>query len=186
MIYCYDCRFENRATPCLGRGGQRDFDKLAAAYIEELRARQMAGARPHDSWAWECVNELEHADPRSALFFVLVALDQLTAETRHCLAALAAGPLKAILDHFGDEIVAPVEMIARASPKFRLLIGGVCNEAAIKPRIRARLRAVLARFGNGLRAPAIAPANERDAFIGTRVLDDLGGRAAVAAFIGLA
>jgi hypothetical protein len=115
-----------------------------------------------------------------------VALDQLTAETRHCLAALAAGPLKTILDHFGDEIIVPVEMIARHSPKFRLLIGGVCNEADINPRIRARLRAVLARFGNDLRTPAIAPANQRDAFIGTRVLDDLGGRAAVAAFIGLA
>jgi hypothetical protein len=77
-------------------------------------------------------------------------------------------------------------MIARHSPKFRLLIGGVCNEADIKPRIRTRLRAVLARLGNGLRTPAIAPAHECDAFIGTRVLDDLGGRTAVAALIGLA
>jgi Family of unknown function (DUF6869) len=194
MIYCYDCRFENRATPCLDAQGRRDFDKLAAAYIDELRARRTAGTAPADSWAWECVSELEHADPRSALFFVLVALDKLTAETRHYVAMLAGGPLLTILANFADDIIGSVEVIGRKSPKFRLLLSAILGQGRMKPHIFARLRAVLAHelpveedggasgSGTGL---ALAREREVRTLVRTSVLADLGGRAAAAAIVGL-
>jgi len=193
MIYCYDCRFENRATPCLDAHGRRDFDKLAAAYIDELRARRTAGTAPLDSWAWECVNELEHADPRSTLFFVLVALDKLTADIRHFVAMLAAGPLLTILVNFADDMIGPVEVIGRKSPKFRLLLSAILGQGRMKAEIFARLRAVLAHEpsldedGASGSGSGLAAAREREArtLVCTRVLDDLGGRAAAAAIVGL-
>ena len=193
MIYCYDCRFENRATPCLDAHGRRDFDKLAAAYIDELRARRTAGTAPLDSWAWECVNELEHADPRSTLFFVLIALDKLTADIRHFVAMLAAGPLLTILVNFADDMIGPVEVIGRKSPKFRLLLSAILGQGRMKAEIFARLRAVLAHEpsldedGASGSGSGLAAAREREArtLVCTRVLDDLGGRAAAAAIVGL-
>ena len=193
MIYCYDCRFENRATPCLDAHGRRDFDKLAAAYIDELRARRTAGTAPLDSWACECVNELEHADPRSTLFFVLVALDKLTADIRHFVAMLAAGPLLTILVNFADDMIGPVEVIGRKSPKFRLLLSAILGQGRMKAEIFARLRAVLAHEpsldedGASGSGSGLAAAREREArtLVCTRVLDDLGGRAAAAAIVGL-
>ena len=193
MIYCYDCRFENRATPCLDAHGRRDFDKLAAAYIDELRARRTAGTAPLDSWAWECVNELEHADPRSTLFFVLVALDKLTADIRHFVAMLAAGPLLTILVNFADDMIGPVEVIGRKSPKFRLLLSAILGQGRMKAEIFARLRAVLAHEpsldedGASGSGSGLAAAREREArtLVCTRVLDDLGGRAAAATIVGL-
>jgi hypothetical protein len=195
MIYCYDCRFENRATPCLDAQGRRDFDKLAAAYIDEVRRRRTAGTAPVDSWAWECVNELEQGDPRSTLFFVLVALDKLTAETRHYVAMLAAGPLLTILANFADDIIGAVEVIGRKSPKFRLLLSAILGQGRMKPHIFARVRAVLAHEpppgddGGPLSAvTSLAISREREVRTLTRtsVLADLGGRAAAAALIGLA
>lgn len=192
MIYCYDCRFENRATPCLDAQGRRDFDKLAMAYIDELRARRTAGTAPVDLWAWGCVNELEHADPRSTLFFVLVALDKLTAETRHYVARLAAGPLLTILANFAEDIIGPVEVIGRKSPKFRLLLSAMLAPGRMKPDIFARLRAVLAHEppvegDDGASGPGLTVARDREVrtLIRTSVLDDLGGRAAAAAIVGL-
>jgi hypothetical protein len=192
MIYCYDCRFENRATPCLDAQGRRDFDKLAMAYIDELEARRRAGTAPVDSWAWGCVNELEHADPRSTLFFVLVALDKLDAETRHYVAMLAAGPLLTILANFAEDFIGPVEVIGRKSPKFRLLLSAILGRGRIKPHIFARLRAVLAHeppreVDDGASGRGVAIAREREVrtLIRTSVLDDLGGRAAAAAIVGL-
>jgi hypothetical protein len=192
MIYCYDCRFENRATPCLDAQGRRDFDKLAMAYIDELRARRTAGTAPVDSWAWGCVNELEHADPRSTLFFVLVALDKLTAETRHYVARLAAGPLLAILANFAEEIIGPVEVIGRKSPKFRLLLSAILAPGRIKPDISARLRAVLAHEppredDDAASGPGLYVARDREVrtLIRTSVLDDLGGRTAATTIVGL-
>jgi hypothetical protein len=195
MIFCYDCRFENRSTPCLGADGRRDFDKLAAAYLAELRARQVIGARPIDAWAWECVRELAQADPRSTLFFLLVSLDKLDSATQHCMAVLAAGPLHSILDHFGEEIIAPLEVIARRSAKFRLLLSSILGPGRIDPRVWARIRAVLARsalredddraanHGNGV---AVASEPDAVALLNTKVLEDLGGRAQAAAIVGLA
>lgn len=194
MIYCYDCRFENRATPCLDAHGRRDFDKLAAAYIDELRARRTAGTAPLDSWAWECVNELEHADPRSTLFFVLVALDKLTTDIRHFVAMLAAGPLLTILVNFADDMIGPVEVIGRKSPKFRLLLSAILGQGRMKADIFARLRAVLEHEpslededGASGSGSDLAAGREREArtLACTRVLDDLGGRAAAAAIVGL-
>jgi len=194
MIYCYDCRFENRATPCLAADGRRDFDKLAAAYIDELQTRKRTGARPVDSWAWECVSELERSDPHSALFFILVALDSLTVESQRCLAVLAAGPLENILDHFGEEIIGAIEVIGRRSAKFRLLLSAVWGERRVKPQVWRRIRAVLAegpRLDDDHRTPGYgtgaAVASEPDvrAQLETDVLDDLGGRAKAAAIVGL-
>jgi Family of unknown function (DUF6869) len=192
MIYCYDCRFENRATPCLDPQGWRDFDKLATTYIDELRARRTAAAAPVDWWAWGCVSELEHADPRSTLFFLLVALDKLSAETRHYVAMLAAGPLLTILTNFADDIIGPIEVIGRKSPKFRLLLSAILGQGRMKPHIFARIRAVLAHESpldddHGTHGTGLAVAREREVrtLVRTSVLDDLGGRAAAAAVVGL-
>jgi len=214
MIYCYNCRFENRATPCLGRDGRRDFDKLAAAYLDELKAREVAGARPIDSWAWECVSELEHADPHSTLFFILVALDLIGHESLPCMAVLAAGPLETILHNFADEIVGPIELIGQQSAKFRLLLSGIRRSTRIKPQAWDRIRRVLAHgpfMADDVHAPrragsavvggdtvasgcataeagpgASATKPQVLALLKRRVLDDLGGRERAAEITGVA
>lgn len=194
MVFCYDCQFENRSVMCLGADGRRDFDKLAGAYIDELTARKRNGMRPLDSWAWECVNELEFADPKSTLFFILAALDRLTAETEACASILAAGPLETILANFGTEIIDAVETVARKSAKFRFLLSGVWGRSRMDPPVWGRIRAVLAEgpvMDDDHRTPGygigLAPASEGDVveLIGTSVMSDLGGRAAAARIIGL-
>jgi hypothetical protein len=194
MVFCYDCQFENRSVMCLGSDGRRDFDRLAAAYLDELSARERHGLRPLDSWAWECVNELEFADPKATLFFVLTALDRLTAETQACASILAAGPLETILANFGSEIIDAVEAIARRSAKFRYLLSGVWGRSRMDARVWRRIRAVLAAgpvMDDDHRTPGygidLAGATEGDvvALIGTSVMDDLGGATAAARIIGL-
>ncbi|HLL27341.1 MAG TPA: hypothetical protein VKT73_06785 [Xanthobacteraceae bacterium] len=190
-VVCHDCRFNNKRFPCLGRDGKRDYDKLAEAYIgREMNIHKDSSG---SEWARECVRALEAVDPGATLYFILIALDRLGRANAANLSSLAAGPLEAILDGFGEAVIGPVETIAKKSPKFRLLLSSVWGASRIAPAVWKRVQKAVENgplldqdhrtpgFGSGT-----APVSEEEFWqlIETSCLADLGGREPAAALTG--
>jgi hypothetical protein len=83
--------------------------------------------------------DLPREYPEFCLDAITKVLDRIDASTpNRLLAVLAAGPLEDLLAVNGHVVVDQVEILARSSPKFRLLLNGVWDRS-IKPDVLSRL-----------------------------------------------
>jgi hypothetical protein len=83
--------------------------------------------------------ELPREQPTLCLSAIVEVLGRIDASApNRLLSVLAAGPLEDLLNQNGDAVVDEIDMLARKSPEFRLLLNGVWD-SDIKPSILARL-----------------------------------------------
>lgn len=83
--------------------------------------------------------ELPREQPDLCLSAILEVLNRIEGSTSNqLLSVLAAGPLEDLLNYNGDTVVVEIDILARKSPEFRLLLNGVWD-SDIKPSIIARL-----------------------------------------------
>lgn len=189
---CYWCEYDDRGDPCR-IDGVRDHDRMAATYSAYWERRIVDEPDQDNDWVNECVSELEREAPASALWFILLALDQV--KSSQVLAVLAAGPMENVLCHGGPDIIDAVEKIARKSPKFRLLLSGSWGRNRMDGEVWRRASAAAAKgprfcddprtLGHG-GAGREASENEIESLLATSAVADLGGRAAARALTGLA
>ncbi|WP_423372855.1 DUF6869 domain-containing protein [Dyella acidisoli] len=84
-------------------------------------------------------NEIPRDDPELCLIAILEILKRIPSDPAdHYFQVLAAGPLEDLLVYNGEHCVSQVELAARQSPSFRLLLNGVWS-SAIKPRVLDQL-----------------------------------------------
>lgn len=188
---CYWCEYDDRGDPCR-TDGVRDHDRMAATYAAYWARRIADEPDEGNEWVNECVSELEREAPKSALWFILLALDQV--KLPQVLAVLAAGPMENVLCHGGPQVIGAIEAIARKSPKFRLLLSGSWGRNRMEEEIWRRASAAAAKgprfcddprtLGHGV-AGREASESEIASLLATSTIADLGGWAAARALTGL-
>lgn len=83
--------------------------------------------------------ELPREQPDLCLSAILEILNRIDGSSpNRLLSVLAAGPLEDLLNYNGDTVVDEIDILARKSPEFRLLLNGVWD-SDIKPNVLARL-----------------------------------------------
>jgi hypothetical protein len=83
--------------------------------------------------------ELPREQPDLCLSAILEVLNRIDGSApNRLLSVLAAGPLEDLLNYNGDSVVDEIDILARKSPEFRLLLNGVWD-SDIKPNVLARL-----------------------------------------------
>jgi hypothetical protein len=83
--------------------------------------------------------ELPREHPSLCLSVIMEVLDLIDGSTpNRLLSVLAAGPLEDLLNQNGEAVVDEIDILARKSHEFRLLLNGVWD-SDIKPSILARL-----------------------------------------------
>ncbi|MDO8292319.1 MAG: hypothetical protein Q7T29_05590 [Gallionella sp.] len=83
--------------------------------------------------------ELPQEQPTLCLSAIVEVLGRIDGSSpNRLLSVLAAGPLEDLLNYNGDAVVDEIDILARKSPEFRLLLNGVWD-SDIKPSILARL-----------------------------------------------
>jgi hypothetical protein len=83
--------------------------------------------------------ELPREDPELCLESIINVLSRIDGSSpNRLLAVLAAGPLEDLLAENGHVVVDQVEVLARRSPEFRLLLNGVWDHT-IKPEVLSKL-----------------------------------------------
>lgn len=192
-VLCYKCRFDDRKRPCMAGGAERDFGLMADEYVFRWTAR-IAGNDTDDPGDWinDCLFELEYNDPSGCLFFIVVTLDRVA--SLEVLAVLAAGPMENVLDNFGQDVIEPVERLARRSTKFRLLLSGIWGGSRIEPDVWMRVKAAVAPgplFSDDPRNPgdpakaSTVTEEEGLRILATSVIADIGGIEQAKALTGL-
>jgi hypothetical protein len=98
-------------------------NEVAARWIEKWAA---PGGPSGESDGYDLDWELPRDNPRLCWDSILEVLSRIpcTSEDRH-FQALAAGPLEDLLIHHGPSYVDEIDVMARRSPEFRLLLNGV-------------------------------------------------------------
>jgi hypothetical protein len=110
---------------------------IAIAWIEKWSLPK--AIRTANSPASGLDNEIPRDNPQLCLDAIQEVLKRIPSDpTDHHFQVLAAGPLEDLLVHHGERYVAQVELAARQSPPFRLLLNGVWS-SAIKPSVLAQL-----------------------------------------------
>lgn len=96
---------------------------IATRWIEKWAASDgPSGDSAGNDLDWELPLE----NPRLCLDSILQVLSRIPADpTNKHFQVLAAGPLEDLLVHHGDTYVDEIEVLARRSPPFRLLLNGV-------------------------------------------------------------
>ena len=82
--------------------------------------------------------ELQREDPQLCLESIITVLGRIQGSSSKLLAVLAAGPLEDLLVENGSVVVDQVEVLARRSPEFRLLLNGAWD-SRIHPEVLSKL-----------------------------------------------
>ena len=82
--------------------------------------------------------ELPREDPQLCLESIITVLGRIQGSSSKLLAVLAAGPLEDLLVENGSVVVDQVEVLARRSPEFRLLLNGAWD-SRIHPEVLSKL-----------------------------------------------
>lgn len=86
-------------------------------------ARVARGYLDHETWAFNCVCDLQWNHPEACLELVRIALPLCRDDRERSY--LAAGALESMLGKHGDAMIAAVEAEARRDPAFKYLLTGV-------------------------------------------------------------
>ena len=116
----------------------REREHLIATWIKHHKDSRASGTVPDETfWAWEELDRLCSIDPDAALATILqiLATDQSDVVSEN----LAAGPLEDLLVRHGKEFIDRIELEATKNPAFKLLLGGVW-ENAMDPTVWARVQ----------------------------------------------
>lgn len=134
---CIDCEFAGPgASLCRRLDGSHSFDVLARAYLSDGTSDDdEASALRHR--AFDCVAVLVEAAPDAAVGFLVVATAECLAVPQLCV--IAAGPLEDLLCAHGPAVIGQLEKIAKADPRFRLMLSGTWGQERIDPDVWARL-----------------------------------------------
>lgn len=113
-------------------------DEIAEAWV-----RAWSGAAPPPVGAGVNASrldwELPREEPELCLASIVKVLERIDGSSpNRLLTVLAAGPLEDLLAENGHVVVDQVEVLARRSPEFRLLLNGVWDRA-IKPEVLSKL-----------------------------------------------
>ncbi|HZM36949.1 MAG TPA: hypothetical protein VFC18_21000 [Burkholderiales bacterium] len=101
----------------------------ATGWIDYWRQQLETGQFP-DSEASSIVDELIRDDPDSGWATILAVLERIDAQpSSRLFQVLAAGPLEDLLARHGDAFVERIESEARVNERFKLLLGGVWQNA---------------------------------------------------------
>jgi len=102
---------------------------LARDWIAYWKHHDATGEFP-ESEASFAVDGLAHRDPELCWIVILEILSAIDADPSNPLfQALAAGPLEDLLSYHGDLLIERVESQAHSDPRFKLLLGGVWQNA---------------------------------------------------------
>jgi hypothetical protein len=101
-------------------------EPLAESWIAFWQEREKTGKFPRSNDAAEAVSDLALSDPDAAWEVILEILCLVEPKPENPLfQSLAAGPLEDLLSSHGRAIIDRLEVEARRSPPFNLLLGGV-------------------------------------------------------------
>jgi hypothetical protein len=119
---------------------EREIDPAAAeiaiGWIEKWSGPKPATTETDNDLDWV----LPRSNPRLCLDAILEVLARIPADAaNHHFQVLAAGPLEGLLVHHGRAFVDEVEILARRSPEFRLLLNGTWHSQMEKDVVE-RLR----------------------------------------------
>ena len=104
-----------------------ELEEVATAWIEMWQLDLNSPQREAYDWVSDFEFECVDKNPDQALDLILEILKRdLDKET---MGLLAAGPLEDVLANHGEGIIERVEILARKSPKFSNLLGGVWQNA---------------------------------------------------------
>ena len=96
---------------CRKNDGAFDPEHVARGYLD------------HESWAFNCVCDLQWNHPDACFEFVRIALPLCRSDKDR--AYLAAGALESMMGKHGERMIGRVEAEARANPDFKRLLTGV-------------------------------------------------------------
>jgi len=121
-------------------------EPLAESWVAFWREHEATGEFSDTNDAAEVLSELARTEPETAWEAIFQILSLVEAKPENPLfQSLAAGPLEDLLSEHGRSIIDRVELEARRSPSFNLLLGGVWQggmPADVWERIqKCRLRA---------------------------------------------
>jgi hypothetical protein len=99
---------------------------LAESWIAFWQEHEKTGEFPHSNDAAEVLSDLALSDPDRAWEVIVEILRQVEPKPENPLfQSLAAGPLEDLLSTHGRAVIDRLEVEARRSPPFNLLLGGV-------------------------------------------------------------
>ena len=123
------------------RGTSTEPDQRAVSIaIEWIEKWSPGNSVKGDDWRVSALDDdLPSDDPELCLAAIAEVLERIPGDpaNRH-FQVLAAGPLENLLAYSGEQCVDQVELAARQSPSFRLLLNGVWP-SRIKPRVLDQL-----------------------------------------------
>ena len=115
-------------------------EDAAKGWIQYWQQQLETGQFPDGDGSF-IVDRLARENPELGWAIILAILERIDAEpSSRLFQVLAAGPLEDLLSSHGDAVIERVEVEAKRNPRFRLLLGGVWQNAMPQP-IWSRIQA---------------------------------------------
>jgi len=117
------------------------FAERVLGFLRESAEAEDPGAHPE---AWTMALFFALAEEHPALCLAAIRATLAACDSAEDVAALAAGPLEALLTAHGPALLAEIEALAAAAPRFRYALTGIWPPETGAALFWARIRAVTA------------------------------------------